>query len=121
MIVHASDAREAGGFGGVVESFLLVPRKASWKSTEHNIDLVALFAWLARIAAPGGDWNAQARCVRAFVAAQWDAASGHFWMGTTADGTTQLRTPSALDVQLWAQLLPDAPKAWRRALARSSA
>lgn len=29
---------------------------------------------------------------------------------------TSLRSPSALDVQLWAQLLPDAPKAWRRAL-----
>jgi hypothetical protein len=38
-------------------------------------------------------------------------------MGTTADGATPLRTPSALDVQLWAQLLPDAPKPWRRALA----
>jgi hypothetical protein len=117
VVAHASDTRGAGGFDGGVESFLLVPRKASWNSTEHNIDLAALFAWLDRVAAPGGDWNAQARRARAFVAAQWDAASGHFWMGTTADGATPLRTPSALDVQLWAQLLPDAPKPWRRALA----
>lgn len=116
VVAHASDTRGAGGFAGGIESFLLKPRKASWKSTEHNIDLAALFAWLDRIAAPGEDWHAQARRARVFVTAQWDAASGHFWMGTTADGATPLRTPSALDVQLWAQLLPDAPKAWRRAL-----
>jgi hypothetical protein len=116
VVAHASDTRGAGGFDGGIESFLLVPRRASWKSTEHNIDLAALFGWLDRIAAPGGDWRAQARRARDFVAAQWDEASGHFWMGTTADGTTPLRSPSALDVQLWAQLLPDAPGKWRRAL-----
>ncbi|BFI97006.1 MAG: hypothetical protein RSP_25160 [Rhodanobacter sp.] len=116
VVVHASDTRGAGGFDGGIESWQLTPRKASWKSTEHNIDLAALFDWLARIDAPGGDWNAQARHARDFVAAQWDAASGHFWMGTTADGVTPLRSPSALDVQLWAQLLPDAPREWQRAL-----
>lgn len=116
VVAHASDTRGAGGFDGGIESFLLVPRKAMWKSTEHNIDLVALFEWLGRISAPGGDWNAQATRARAFVAAQWDAAGGHFWMGTTADGVTPLHTPSALDVQLWAQLLPDAPGKWRRAM-----
>jgi hypothetical protein len=116
VVVNASDARGAGGFDGGVESWRLVPRRATWKSTEHNIDLAALFGWLARIAAPGGDWSTQAQHAQAFVAAQWDVASGHFWMGTTADGMTPLRAPSALDVQLWAQLLPDAPRAWRRAL-----
>lgn len=116
VVAHASDARGAGGFDGGIESWLLVPRKATWKSTEHNIDLAALFEWLQRIAAPG-DWAAPARQARGFVAAQWDAASGHFWMGTLPDGATPLRTPSALDVQLWAQLLPNAPKQWRRALA----
>lgn len=116
VVTHASDTRGAGGFDGGIESYLLVPRKALWKSTEHNIDLAALFGWLARISAPGGHWHTQATRARDFVAAQWDAASGHFWMGTTADGVTPLRTPSALDVQLWAQLLPNAPKSWRRAL-----
>lgn len=115
VVANAADARGAGGFNGGIEAYLLVPKKALWKSTEHNIDLTALFDWLARIAAPG-NWNAQAAHARNFVAAQWDAASGHFWMGTTADGTTPLRTPSALDVQLWAQLLPDAPREWQRAL-----
>ena len=116
VVVHASDARGAGGFDGGIESFLLVPRQALWKSTEHNIDLAALFEWLERISAPGGDWGAQSGRAREFVAAQWDAPSGHFWMGTMADGETSLRSPSALDVQLWAQLLPNAPKQWQRAL-----
>lgn len=116
VVAQASDARGAGGFDGGVESHLLVPRKAVWKSTEHNIDLAALFAWLDRIAVPGGDWKAQAEHARHFVAAQWDASSGHFWIGSQADGESSLRAPSALDVQLWAQLLPDAPATWRRAL-----
>lgn len=116
VVAHASDQRGAGGFNGGIESYLLHPRPALWKSTEHNIDLAALFDWLARIDAPGGDWHAQAARARHFVEAQWDAASGHFWMGTTADGVTPLHTPSALDVQLWAQLLPQAPKPWRRAI-----
>ncbi|MFK2879323.1 hypothetical protein ISP25_19810 [Rhodanobacter hydrolyticus] len=117
VVVHAADPHGAAGFYGGVESFLLVPRQAAWKSTEHNIDLAAMFEWLQRISAPGNDWNAQARNARDFVAAQWDAASGHFWTGTEGDGATPLRSPSALDVQLWAQLLPEAPKTWRRALA----
>lgn len=115
VVVNARDTRGAGGFDGGIEAYLLVPRKASWKSTEHNIDLTALFEWLAHTGAPG-DWNAQAAHARDFVNAQWDAGSGHFWMGTTADGATPLRTPSALDVQLWAQLLPDAAQTWQRAL-----
>ncbi|MDE1895042.1 MAG: hypothetical protein KGH90_12020 [Xanthomonadaceae bacterium] len=110
VVVHASDTRGAGGFYGGVESSLLVPRQATWKSTEHNIDLAALFGWLNRIDAPGGDWGVQAGRSRSFVAARWDAPSGHFWMGTMADGETSLRSPSALDVQLWAQLLPNTPK-----------
>lgn len=117
VVIHASDTRGAPGFRGGVESFLLVPREATWKSTEHNLDLAAMFEWLSRISTPGGDWNAQATRALDFVARQWDAASGHFWTGTESDEATPLRSPSALDVQLWAQLLPDAPRTWRRALA----
>lgn len=116
LVAHASDTRGAGGFDGGIESFQLAPRRALWKSTEHNIDLAALFEWLDRISAPGGHWNAQARHARAFIDAQWDASSGHFWMGTQADGVSSLHSPSALDVQLWAQLLPNAPKSWQRAM-----
>lgn len=116
VVAHASPAPGTNGFYGGIETFLLKPKQAPWKSTEHNIDLDALFEWLRQIHAPGNDWAAQADRARRFVVAQWDAASGHFWTGTLGDGTTPLRSPSALDVQLWAQLLPDTPASWRRAL-----
>ncbi len=115
IVANSADARGAGGFNGGSEGFDAAPKKVTWKSTEHNIDLVALFTWLARVDANGG-WNKRAQQARGFVDAQWDAASGHFWIGTLADGATPNRAVSGLDVQLWAQLLPDADKRWQRAL-----
>ncbi|MBS0515124.1 MAG: hypothetical protein JSS16_06605 [Proteobacteria bacterium] len=87
-----------------------------WKSTEHNIDIAALFIWLDRVDAKG-EWTQHAWQARSFVDAQWDEASAHFWIGTLADGSSPNRGISGLDVQLWAQLLPDADKRWPRALA----
>ncbi|MFT3792900.1 MAG: hypothetical protein QM741_17935 [Rudaea sp.] len=115
VVANVSDERGPGGFDGGIEGRKTAPRKAPWKSTEHNIDLAALFGWLDRIAVPG-NWNAQAKRARDFVAAQWDVASGHFWIGTLDDGATPSRAQSGLDVQLWTQLLPNAPKEWQRAV-----
>jgi hypothetical protein len=109
----ADDRRD--GFTGGVEGFDADARELAWKSTEHNIDLAALFAWLDGPAP--ARWRADAQRARRFVDTQWDRASGHFFVGTLPDGTTPNRTTSALDVQLWAQLLPDAPAEWRSALA----
>jgi hypothetical protein len=111
----SADARGAGGFSGGIEGFDANPSKLTWKSTEQNIDLVAVFASLARMHAPG-DWKKPADVARRFVDAQWDAADGHFLIGTLADGVTPNRDTSGLDVQLWAQLLPNAPREWQRAL-----
>jgi hypothetical protein len=88
----------------------------TWKSTEHNLDLLALFLWLERSGA-AGDWVAPAAAARRFVAAQWDDASGHFLTGSQPDGVTPNRDFSALDIQFWALLLPEAPVSWRHALA----
>jgi hypothetical protein len=116
IVANTADARGAGGFDGGIEGFDAAPTKVSWKSTEHNIDLAALFAWLVRVDAQGG-WQKRAQQAWNFVDAQWDAASGHFWIGSLPDGVTANRAVSGLDVQLWAQLLPDADPQWRRALA----
>lgn len=116
VIDNTRDTRGAGGFSGGVIGFDAQPQKLTWKSSEHNIDLVALFDGLARAGAPG-DWKQQAQRARRFVQAQWDAASGHLWVGTLPDGVTRNRDTSGLDAQLWANLLPDAPHEWRRALA----
>jgi len=103
------------GFRGGVHGFDADPQKLGWKSTEHNIDLAAMFAWLD--AADSSRWHAEALRARRFVTTQWDAATGHFLVGTLPDGVTPNRSTSALDVQLWAQLLPGAPAEWRKALA----
>jgi hypothetical protein len=115
VVANAVDARGAGGFSGGVHGFDAGPQKLLWKSTEHNVDLTALFGWLARLE-PAGQWKREASSARRFLDAQWDAASGHFLVGTLPDGVTANRSTSGLDVQLWPLLLPDAAHDWRRAL-----
>jgi len=115
IVANTADARGAGGFSGGIDGFDAAPKKILWKATEHNIDLAAMFAWLDRAGAPG-DWKKYVKQASDFVAAQWDAASGHFFVGTLPDGVTPNRSTSGLDAQLWAQLLANARPEWRRAL-----
>lgn len=115
-IVEHALAEDKHGFSGGIDGFDAQPVKLTWKSTEHNIDLAALFDRLARVN-PQGGWQARAENARRFVVSQWDAASGHFFIGTLPDGRTPNRMVSALDVQLWSQLLPAAPPEWRRSIA----
>jgi hypothetical protein len=115
VVANTRDAAAGGGFSGGVDGFDAAPVKLGWKSTEHAIDLVALFGWLADVRA-AGDWREQAVHARRFLDRQWDDESGHFLIGTLPDGRTPNRATSALDVQWWSQLLPDAPKDRRRAM-----
>ena len=114
-VTHAAE-RKTGGFSGGVHGFDAAPQRLTWKSTEHNVDLAALFGGLAGHAG-GARWLAARDAARAFVAAQWDADAGHFITGTLPDGTTPNRATSGLDAQLWPLLLPDAPRDWQRSLA----
>ncbi len=74
------------------------------KSTEHNIDLYALFRLVATLT---GDtsWNAEAAHARAFVRALWNAQDGHFWTGSD-DGASINKSPTQLplDAQTWSWL-----------------
>jgi hypothetical protein len=115
IVANESDARGGGGFRGGVNGFDASPERLDWKSTEHALDLVALFTQLAALDA-GGRWDGQADIARRFLDAQWDAPGGYFRIGTLPDGSAN-RTSSALDVQLWPQLLPRPNDDWRRALA----
>ncbi len=83
-----------GTFGGEPR-----PRRNSWKSTEHNVDLAAAFARLAD-ATHDAHWALRARQARDFVAAMWDGKRGCFAAGTGLDGKTPNRF-LALDAQLW--------------------
>ncbi len=92
-------------------------RKNSPGNRPNRISISSPYsAGFAREHAPG-DWKKYTETARRFVESQWDAASGHFFVGTLPDGVTPNRATSGLDVQMWAQLLPDAPRAWQRAIA----
>ena len=115
IVAQTADTRGAGGFSGGIEGDDAHSRKVAWKSTEHNVDAAALFDRLAVLDKDGG-WSRHAAAARHFVQSEWDAASGHFFVGTQPDGVAQNRTTSGLDAQLWPLLLAQAPKAWQRAL-----
>ena len=117
VVAHASDTRGAGGFRGGLDGFDEAPLALDWKSTEHALDLVAVFDWLAAVDRDGADWNRQAARARAFLATQWNERDGHFMIGTGTDGVRPNLQSSALDVQLWSQLVPQAQPRWQRALA----
>lgn len=102
----------AGGFTGGIHGDGDGSLRLGWKSTEHNVDLAALFAWLARRDAT---WAVPAGAARDFVAAAFD--QDHFLTGTLPDGHSPNRATSGLDAQLWPLLLEAPPPRWRAALA----
>jgi hypothetical protein len=113
---RTADPRGPGGFAGGLFGHDDRPLPLSWKSTEHNADLAAVFAWLDRAGAQG-DWSARAAEARRFLDAMWAAGGDRFPTGTLPDGAAVNRATSGLDAQLWPLLLRDAPDAWRAALA----
>ncbi len=115
IVDNTFDQRGSGGFMGGIDGFDAAPTKILWKSTEHNIDAIALFDRLAHSKAVG-EWKSAEATARRFVDSQWDAKSGHFFIGTQVDGMTPNRDSSGLDAQLWPQLLPRANPEWRRAV-----
>lgn len=115
IVANTRDPAAEGGFSGGIDGFDNAPVKLGWKSSEHAIDLVAVFSWLAD-AKLAGDWQAHAAHARRFLDRQWEGKGGRFLIGTLPDGRSPNYVVSALDVQWWAQMLPDAPKEWRRAL-----
>jgi hypothetical protein len=114
-VAKFADDSGPGGFSGGLSGFDGKTERLTWKSTEHNVDLLAVFSWLARTTG-SASWTSQAAKARRFVDAQFDAASGRFLIGTKPDGRTQNRDSSGLDVQLWPMLLADADPRWRAAL-----
>lgn len=111
-----ADPIAPAGFDGGVDGFDATQQRLSWKSTEHNIDAAAAFAWLARRTGEAR-WSESARMARGFVAAQWQADDGHFRIGTQGDGRSPNLSVIALDTQVWPLLaFPDAPVDWRRSL-----
>jgi hypothetical protein len=112
----SADDRAPAGFNGGLYGYDDQAQALGWKSTEHNVDLAAVFDRLARLQ-PDAGWLAKAQQARGFVAALWDPALGRFWVGTLPDGVSINRANSGLDAELWPLLLEGAPAEWRGALA----
>ena len=91
--------RSTSGLGGF--TFGETPGLEGHKSTEHNIDLYALFRLVATVTGERS-WLAHADHARAFVRAVWNAEGGYFWTGSD-DGATINKSPAQLplDVQTW--------------------
>jgi len=113
------DRRGAGGFMGGSFGSETAPRALQWKSTEHNIDLAAAFAWLA---ASSGDarWRAPSQAASRFVEAMWEPQRGSFDAGTREDGVTR-NSLLALDAQVWPLLaLPEAAARYHQAYSKGA-
>ena len=101
-----------GGFDGFDPS----QTRLLWKSTEHNIDILALAEWLHALDGDAVSADAAVNS-RAFLDSMFDASEGLFRLGTTADGSTQPAQHVALDTQLWPSLvMRHPPSDWRRAV-----
>lgn len=111
----SADDRAPAGFAGGLYGYDDAAQPLGWKSTEHNVDLAAVFDWLGRVQ-PDGAWYSNAALARSFVSDLWDAEAGRFYVGTLPDGVSINRKNSGLDAELWPLLLDKAPREWRRAL-----
>lgn len=110
------DPREPKGYSGGVDGFDPNQTRLTWKSTEHNLDVHAVAAWLHRLDGRAED-AATATTARSFLDAVYAPEPGVFRLGTTPQGTVQPTTHIALDTQLWPLIgVIDAPESWRRAL-----
>jgi hypothetical protein len=72
------------------------------KSTEHNIDVYALYSLLAKLTG-NSSWLNGAQYAQAFVQYMFDSPSGHFWTGTS-DPTHIFYNNSPEDVNTWSYL-----------------
>jgi hypothetical protein len=116
IVAQADDATTPAGFTGGLYGYDDAAQRLTWKSTEHNSDLAAMFDWLARLQ-PDAGWEDQATRARSFVAAQWDAKRKHFHVGTLPDGATANLRNTGLDSELWPLLLDEVEPAWRAGVA----
>ena len=96
------------GLGGY--TFGETPGLEGFKSSEHNIDVYALFRLLQRLT---GDrrWGDRAEHAWDFVERMWNAEDGFFYTGSN-DGATINKSPTQLplDVQTWAWLAARQPR-----------
>jgi hypothetical protein len=102
-----------GGYTAGYEGWEGKQTEATYKSTEHNIDLYCAFNRLAAIESRNEDEKSQASAriyteaathAQDFVLSMYDAQRGCFYTGTEGDGVQISRDVLPLDVNTWALL-----------------
>lgn len=93
------DERGKGAFKGGTFAHEPNPELLTWKSTEHNTDLVAVFNLLAA-ATKDSHWLARAAENKRFISSVWDSVRNAFAAGVGEDGIT-INPILALDAQVW--------------------
>lgn len=106
---------EPAGYRGGYSGFEPTPQAIRWKSTEHNIDVMAAAGWLAsRDSDPR--WKQVSDRARSFVDAMKTDGRG-FQIGTTPENLPAGYANTVLDAQLWPAIaVIDAPASWVAAL-----
>jgi len=102
FVLTLQDAK--GGFTGGYAGWDGQQTKVTYKSTEHNIDLIAAYANLASLTGEA-KYACASRHAKAFVLSMYDAGKGCFYTGTAADGVTVAKEPLPLDTNTWAILV----------------
>ena len=95
ILKNVTDHRGTGGYTGGIG----IP----WKSTEHNLDIYALFNMLATLTSDSS-WTTNAAPAAALAESMWSARHGLYWTGTLNDGVTPNTVPIPEDVQTWSFL-----------------
>ena len=106
LVKNTFSTTGAGGFTAGVDAN---NNPLTYKSTEHNIDAVALFTMLAQLTGDSS-WSVQAQHARSFVQAMFNAPSDFFWTGTLLDGATINTNPIPEDVNTWSFLALQDPQ-----------
>jgi hypothetical protein len=95
---------ETGGFTAGYEGWEGAQKTATYKSTEHNIDLIRAFANLAALTTTAERYAAASVHAETFVLSMYDPARGCFYTGTLDDGVTISKEVLPLDCNTWALL-----------------
>ena len=91
------------GFDGWEEADPKVVTKHTYKSTEHNLDLYAVFNALASMTKEE-KYAQAAESAKRFILSMYDAKRGLFCTGTGNDGKTPSKEVIVLDAQVWCAL-----------------
>jgi hypothetical protein len=100
VVRHCKDSRGAGGFTGGLRAD---GSRIRWKSTEHNLDLFALFRSLAKQTGRRS-YRHDARWAERFVHSMWHRSAGDFYVGTGTNGRTPNTSEAPEDVNSWSYL-----------------